>query len=148
MLRTQLAESHAHENPIKDMCTAAAFAIRATVHGTTRFTPAQMVFSKDMILRTHMEANVELVRKRREAAIVRNNARENKRRIAYDYKPGDQVLVLTGRLDPKLALHSGPYRVLSYNKSNGILHIARKNYIEPINIRNVRPYFGTIRGGD
>ena len=95
-----------------------------------------------------MEADVELVRQRRLAAIKQNNTRENRRRIAYDYKKGDKVLILTNYMDPKLKLHEGPYKVLSYNKSNGTLHIKRNNYVEPINIRNVRPYFGAIRGGD
>ena len=112
------------------------------------FSPAQIIFQKDMILRTNMLADIELIRQRREAAIRKNNDRENRRRIAYDYKAGDKVLILSGGLDPKMRLHQGPYRVVSYNKSNGTLHIIRKNYLEPINIRNVRPYFGAIRGGD
>ena len=143
MLRCQLAKLYPTEDVVAELTSAAAFAIRATVHGTTRYTPAQMVFSKDMILRTHMEANTELVRQRREAAIYKSNQRENKRRIAYDYKPGDKVLILVGGyLDPKLELHHGPYKVIGFNKSNGTLTIRRKNYTEPINIRNVRPYFG------
>ena len=90
-----------------------------------------------------MEAKVELVRQRREAAIQVNNTRENKlRRIAYDYKDGDRVLILSQALDPKLQLHRGPYQVVSYDKATGTLHIQRKNYVEPINVRNVRPYFG------
>ena len=148
MLRVQLATRHPREDPVKELTSAAAYAIRATVHGVTKFTPGQLVFSKDMILRTHVEASMELVRQRREAAIQKTNARENKRRIAYDYKPGDKVLILSGGLDPKLKLHQGPYPVISYNKSNGTLIIRRKNYIEPINIRQVRPYFGAFRGGD
>jgi len=32
-----------------------------------------------------MEANVELARQRREAAISQNNARENKNRVAHNY---------------------------------------------------------------
>ena len=91
-----------------------------------------------------MLADVELVCQRRQQAIAINNARENKCRIAYKYKPGDQVLILSGKLDPKLKLHEGPYTVVSYNASNGTLHIRRRNYIEPINIRQVRPYFGAI----
>jgi len=51
-------------------------------------------------------------------------------------------------MDPKLKLHQGPFVVRAYNKSNGTLHIERKNYVEPINIRLVRPYFGSIRGGE
>ena len=95
-----------------------------------------------MILRTKMEAKVELVRQRREAAIQVNNARENKRRIAHDYKKGDRILILSQALDPKMKLHDGPYPVINYDKATGTLHIQRKNYVEPINIRNVRPFFG------
>ena len=148
MLRCQLASKHPKEDVVEELTSAAAFGIRATVHGTTKFTPAQLVFNKDLILRTNMEVNVELVRQRRATAIAANNQRENRRRIACDYKEGDKVLILSGGLDPKLQLHQGPYKVLAVNKSNGILHIKRKGYVEPINIRNVRPYFGTIRGGD
>ena len=133
-LRVQLATTHPKDDPIKDLTSAAAYAIRATVHGVTQFTPSQLVFSKDMIPRTHIEANVELVRQRREAAIQQSNVRENKRCIAYKYKPGDKVLILSGGQDPKLQLHQGPYRVRSYDQSTGTLHIQRKNYIEPINI--------------
>ena len=148
MLRCQLASKHPKENVVEELMSAAAFGIRATVHGVTKFTPAQLVFNKDLILRTNMEANVELVRQRRASAIAVNNQRENRRRIAYDYKEGDKVLILSGGLDPKLQMHQGPYKVLAVNKSNGTLHIRRKGYVEPINVRNVRPYFGALRGGD
>ena len=66
-----------------------------------------------MILRTTVEANMELARQRREAAIRQNNARENKSRVTHNYKKGDWVLILSGHLDPKLQLHPGPFKVLS-----------------------------------
>ena len=59
-----------------------------------------------------------------------------------EHNEGDRVLVLSQALDPKLQLHQGPYRVVSYDKATGTLHIKQKHYVEPINIRNVRPYFG------
>ena len=142
MLRCQLTKRHDHDDPVVDMLSAAAYAIRATVHGVTRYSSSQLVYVKDMILRTNVEVNVEHIRKRRENATIRNNQRENRRRIKYNYKEGDQVLVLSEHLDPKMKLHSGPYKVLSYNKANDTLHSRRRNYVEPINIRNVRPYFG------
>lgn len=144
MLRVQLLSEHKHDDPVADMCSAAAYAIRATVHGVTRYSPSQLVYAKDMILRTKVEADVEHVRRRREQAILANNTRENKRRIAYKYQVGDRVLVLSGKmsLDPKMKLHEGPFKVLSYDKASGTLHIQRRNYVEPINIRNVRPFFG------
>ena len=142
MLRVQLVSRHPKENPVQDLTSAAAYALRATVHGVTQFTPSQLVFSKDMILRTNMTANVELVRQRREAAIQVNNARENRRSIKHTYNIGDKILILAQSMDPKLKLHQGPYRVEGFDKATGTLHIKRKNYVEPINIRTVRPYWG------
>jgi len=65
MLRLQLVKCHEKDDPIKDLTSAAAYAMRAAVHGVTKSTPSQLVFAKDMILRTTMEANVELARQRR-----------------------------------------------------------------------------------
>ena len=45
------------------------------------------------------------------------------------------------RMDPKLKLHQGPFKIVSYDKANGTLQIRRGNYIEPINVRLVRPFF-------
>jgi hypothetical protein len=142
MLRVQLTTQYEGDDPIKDMRSAAAYAIRATVHGTTKHSPSQLVDQKDMILRTTIKADLAMIRQQREAAVKANNVRENKRRIAYPYRKRGQVLILSRHMDPKLNLHKGPYKVISYNKENGTLHIQRNNYIEPINMRNVRPYFG------
>jgi len=141
MLRVQLVKYHEKDDPIKDLTSAAAYAMRATVR-VTKCTPSQLVFAKDVILRTTMEANVKLARQRREAAISQNNARKNRSRVAHNYKKGDWVLILSRHLDPKLQLHPGPFKVLSYDQSLGTLYIQRKHYVEPINIRNVRPYYG------
>jgi hypothetical protein len=101
-----------------------------------------------MILQTHIGADLEMVRLRQRKAAQVNNTRENKRRIAYNYKVGDTILIMTQRLDPKLNIHEGPYKVMDYNTANGTLQIRHGNYIEPINIRLVRPYFGHQSGGD
>jgi hypothetical protein len=68
MLRVQLVKYHDRDDPVKDMTSAAAYALRATVHGVTKYAPSQLVFAKDMILCTTVEANVELARQRRETA--------------------------------------------------------------------------------
>ena len=130
------------DDPINNMLQAAAYGIRATMHGTTQYTPGQMVFNKDMVLRTAMAVDYEAVRQRREIAIKRNNIRENKRRISHIYKPGDKVLVLSKHLDPKLQPHEGPFKVQAYDKFSGTLRIKHGRYVEPINVRLVRPYFG------
>jgi hypothetical protein len=149
MLRVQLVRSNPHVDPVKDMLAAAAYAIRSTVHGTTRNTPGQLVFNKDLLLRTTVLADMETVRLRRQHAISDNNKRENKRRIAHTYVPGDKVLILAGQsIEPKLALHSGPFEVLGFNPANGILKVQRQGYVDTIHMRLVRPYFGRNSGGE
>jgi len=134
MLHVQIASRHAHDDPVRDYLSAAAYGIRATVHGTTLYSPGQVVFNKDMIVQSHVETNVELIRARRLKAIKVNNERENKRRIAYKYKRGGKVLMLPNPMDPKLTLNQGPFEILSYNKTNGILRLQIGNYIEPVSI--------------
>ena len=147
MIRAQLTKRHHSEDPIRDMLSAAAYGIRATVHGITRHSPSQLAYGKDMILRTNVETNFHMIRQRREAAIQNNNQRENRRRIAHRYQEGDKVLILSGGMDPKLKLHEGPFKVLSVDRATGTLRIQRKNYIEPINIRRVRQFFERRRVG-
>jgi hypothetical protein len=103
-----------------------------------------------MILHTDIQANMELIRQRRLKAVIKNNKRENKQQIACSYQEGDYVLIISGQApnEPKLKLDEGPYIVLIYNELNRILHIQRRNYVEPIHIRRDRPYFGAIQRGD
>ena len=42
MVRVQLASRHEHDDPVREMLSATAYGIRATVHGTTQYTPAQL----------------------------------------------------------------------------------------------------------
>ena len=136
MLCVQLASKHSHEDPIKKLTSAAAYAMRVTVHGVTQCAPAQLVYSRDMILQTMMTAQVELIQQQRERATSRNNTQENKRQIAHQHKVGDRIIIPSGGLDPKLQLNQGPYRVIGYNQASGTLHIQQRNCAEPVNIQN------------
>jgi len=70
MLRAQLVRLHPKEDVVYELTSAAAYGIRATVHGTTRFTPAQIVYNRDLILRTKFEADIELIRLQLKSTIV------------------------------------------------------------------------------
>ena len=61
MLRAQLTCHHENDDPVSDMLQAAACGVRSTAHGTTGCAPGQLVCDKDMTLRTHVEADLELV---------------------------------------------------------------------------------------
>jgi hypothetical protein len=110
LLRCQLAKRHDKDDAVADLLSAASYGIQSTIHGTTQYTPGHLVLSKDMILRTHMEADMDMVRLRRQKAAIVNNERENKRCYKHKYKPSDKVLIVTQeRLDPRLKFNVGPY---------------------------------------
>lgn len=67
MLCVQLTTTHDKDDPFADMTSATAYAIQATVHGTTKYAPSQLIYAKGMILRTNVEANIKLVRKPHES---------------------------------------------------------------------------------
>ncbi len=73
---------------------AVAFAMRSTVHTTTKATAAQLVFGRDAMLNVKFEADWQLIKERKDKLIRKNNERENKKRIAHDYRVGDRVLIL------------------------------------------------------
>ena len=146
MTRSQLATEKKFDDPVADMTAACAWAIRSTISTVTKHSPGQLVFNQDMILRIEIAANWHAIQTCRRKAQVQNNRRENKRRIAWTYEPGQQVLLLSGRngVAPKLQLHQGPYDVISYDSNSGTLKINRGNYTENVNIRRCRPYFKSL----
>ena len=83
------------ENPWTGILTAIAFAIRATVHTTLKYSPMQLVFGRDPFFNIKNEVNWQLVNENRKKRAVKNNENENKKRIPYTYKIGEKVLVKT-----------------------------------------------------
>ena len=50
MIHVQLVGKHEHDDPVRDVLSAAAHGICAAVHGTASFAPGQIAFRKDVIL--------------------------------------------------------------------------------------------------
>ena len=125
------ATNHENDNPVEDMTSADAYAIRATVHGTTRYPPAQLVHQKDMILRTKVEAETDQLSHKGEKLQSWRITKEKTRGVwpTNTSLAGDRVLILSRHRDPKTQLHRGPYKVLAYDNTSGTLHIRRNKYM-------------------
>lgn len=142
MLRTfELEERELDDSdPWAEFLSAAAYAIRSTVHTTLEASPAQLVYGRDMFLPIAFEADWQRIRNRRQAEITRNNERENRLRISHEYKVGDKVLVQKPGILRKLTTpRQGPYQIVQVN-TNGTIRIQRGAVTETINIRRVTPY--------
>ncbi len=70
-----------------------------------------------------------------------NNAHENRGGIDYDYKVGQKVLVQKeGILRKSESIwHSKPWLITSVN-TNGTIMVQRRNKLERMNIRRVKPF--------
>jgi uncharacterized protein YneF (UPF0154 family) len=68
-------------------------AIWVTCHGILEATLGQLVFNRDMILPLKFNAEWAYIAQRQQKQIVKDNQRENAKRIAHEYQHvGDKVL--------------------------------------------------------
>ena len=121
--------------------SSVAWAIRSTYHTTLDATPGQVVFGRDMILPIQHKADWALIRQRKERAIERNNARENKTHTAHTFRVGDKVLLTKpGRILPKLRTPTkGPYEIQAVY-ANGTVKIDKGTVTEKVSLWRILPY--------
>ena len=129
----------------KGMLAAVAFAMRATVHTTTRATPTQLVFNRDAIHNVRFEADWQYIKERKQRLIRQNLAKENSKRVPRTYAVGEQVLVLQ---DPNRKhgadRYKGPYTV-THVHDNGTVRLEQHTnnggvVTQTWNLRNIFPY--------
>ena len=142
MLRTfRLHDESLNEDDLwSGTLSAIAFGVRATIHTTMHATPMQAVFGRDAILNIRHQANWAYIRKRKDRLVRINNARENSKRIPYEYQVGQLVLIKSEqRLKYGSDAYLGPYRVVAVN-DNGTVRVDEGKITDTYNIRNVHPY--------
>jgi hypothetical protein len=89
----------------------------------------------------------ELKNKKQQASDL-NVHRENTKRIKYDYKVNDLILLDRGILQRKLIpKRDGPYQV-NRVYSNGTLKILKGIYVQRVSIRQCTPYFNSSDEGN
>jgi hypothetical protein len=133
-------ENLEEDNPLEYFLQSTAWAIRSTYHTTLQATPCQLVFGRDMIHNISFKANCDQIQKRKQDIINKSNKKEKKSLIPYEYKVGDQVLLETPGILPKLSTpRTGPYPVTKvYN--NGKIQIQKGIVSERVNIRRISPF--------
>ena len=128
-------------NPWGPILTSVAWAIRAAHHSTLGYTPAQLVFGRDMVFNMKTIINWKDISERKQAQVDKDNLRENKKRIDYDYQIGSQVYVTVDGIKRKLdAPKTGPFPITEVF-TNGTVRIQKGRVNERINIRRLEPHF-------
>ena len=128
------------DNPWDGILSATMFALRATVHTTSQYTPAQLVFGRDSVLNVRHEANWKLIKERKQKLINRGNERENKNRVLHEYKVGDKVLLKNAwKTKFNQDAYIGPYTITAV-RNNGTVRARKGNVTDTFNLRNITPF--------
>ena len=119
----------------------AAWAVRSTYHTVLRSTPGAAIFGRDMLFDIPYLADWKAIGQRRQDLVDQNTAKENTRRIDFDYAVGQRIIVRKdGILRKAEDRYSGPY-VITQVHTNGTVRIQRGTMSERINIRRIAPFF-------
>ena len=81
LIRTASIDNIDETDPWSGILSAAMFAMRATYHTTLQASPSQLVFGRVAILNTKFTADWELIKRRKQELIHKNNENENRKRI-------------------------------------------------------------------
>ena len=119
----------------------AAWAIRSTYHTVLKASPGAAIFGRDMLFDVPFIADWNKIGDYRQRQTDLSTERENKRRVDYDYKIGDRVLVIQDGILRKAQSPHGkePWTITTVH-TNGTIRIQRGTKTERINIRRVTPY--------
>jgi hypothetical protein len=119
----------------------AAWAIRSTHHTVLKASPGAAIFGQDMLFDIQFIADWQKLGEHRQKLTDLNNARENEGRIDYDCKVGQKVLLRKEGIlrNAESRWHKEP-RLITLVHTNGTIMVKRRNKIERMNIRRVKPF--------
>jgi hypothetical protein len=127
------------DDPWAGILSAVAFALRSTYHTTLKASPGQLVFGRDMILNIKHIANWKAIQDRKQQMIIKNNKHENSKRIFYEYKIGDEVLLEKNKPNKMEQPYEGPYKIVQVN-TNGTVRLQMGAVLDTVNIRRLQPF--------
>jgi len=130
---------------VDTLIQACAFALRLASPARGTYSPAELAFGYDMVFRQKVLIDWERLKAFRRRLAAENNAKENKKRLAHEYKVGDKVLLLykpyerRGKISPS-TYNRGPFTITEVI-SNGTVKIQCGAYVDIVSIRRITPYF-------
>ena len=145
MVRTSeidMADSVAPSD-IGTILTNVSWAIRSTYHTVLKSSPGAAIFGRYMLFDIPYIADWKKIGDYyRQHQTDLNTERENKKRVDYDYKVGDKILIVKdGILRKAESPKQKEYWTITTVHTNGTIRVTRGNKSERLNVRRVEPYF-------
>ena len=117
------------------------YAVRCSYHSTLGATPGQLVFGRDMLLDISFDHDYQQAWAKKQRQIIKDNQRENSKRVPHDYVVGEKAYVTSDEIGRKLdGEREGPYRIIRVH-ANGTVVLQKGITEERINIRRLTPHF-------
>jgi hypothetical protein len=122
-----------------------AWAIHSTYHMVLKASPGAAIFEQDMLFDIPFVADWCKIRERRQSLTNRGNQCKNAKRIDYNHKVGDKVLVINEGILCKAESAYGkePWTITTVH-TNGITRIQCGTKTEQLSIPRVEPFTDDI----
>jgi hypothetical protein len=122
-----------------------AWAICSTYQMVLEASPGAAIFGREMLFGIPFVADWRKIGERRQSLTDRGNQRENAKRIDYNYKVGDKVLVINESVLHKAESAYGkePWTITTVH-ANGTIRIQRRTKTERLSIQRVEPFTNDI----
>jgi hypothetical protein len=118
-----------------------AWAICSTYHMVLKASPGAAIFGRDMLFNISFVADWHKIGERRQSLTDCGNQCKNAKRIDYDYKVGDKVLVINEGILRKAESAYGkePWTITTVH-TNGTIRIQCGTKTEQLSISRVEPF--------
>lgn len=143
MLATKDLENMEYDfiDPWGEILSSVAWAIRASYHSILKASPGQLIYGQDMIFNMNKVVDWKLIEANKQQQVIRDNIRENLKRVDYDYKVGDKVMLNIKGVQRKLSRKKkGPFKIIQVF-TNGDVLIEKGSTSQRVNIRRIEPIF-------
>jgi hypothetical protein len=119
----------------------AAWAIHSTYHTVWKASPGAAIFGRDMLFYIPFVADWKQIGDYRQHQTDRSNKRENNKRVDYDNKVGDKILIRKDDILRKAESiwKKEPWTITTVH-TNGTIRIQCGTKSERINIQRVTPF--------
>ena len=118
---------------------AAAFVIHSITNSPNCYSQGQLIFGRDIILLIKHRVGWELRRQQKQTHINRDNTRENKHRVYYNYKIGNKVMLTNHTAHKYETPYKGPF-VITLFFTNSTVTLKCGASENRHNICHIKPY--------
>ncbi len=119
----------------------ATWTIYSTYHTVLNASPGAAIFGRDMLFNVLFIADWKQIGENRQRMTDRNNDNKNKKRVDYNYKVGNKILILKDGI-PQSRVHmekNEPWTIPTAH-TNGTIRIQCRTKLERIIIPRVTPF--------